>query len=82
MWIEEGLLQVMIFLSVFHQQNLNLEITAKYDIDKEERMEIDDEPGNSLINDFNWFWFECFDFPIWLITTYHITQPKNWKPLD
>lgn len=38
----------------YNCRNLDLEITAKYDIDMEERMDIDDEPSNCLIDDFNW----------------------------
>ena len=45
----------MTFLSVFYQQGLKLKFTVKYGIDKEERMEVDNEPGNCISDNYNLF---------------------------
>ena len=65
-WIEEGLLQVMTFLSVFHQQDFKLTFTARYGIDREEEMEVDSEPGNCFSDNYDLFLFECTGFHIQL----------------
>ena len=45
----------MTFLSVFYQQGVKLKFTVKYGIDKEERMEVDNEPGNCISDNYNLF---------------------------
>ena len=45
----------MTFLSVFHQQDLELNFTARYGIDKEQKMEVDNEPGNCIPDNYNLF---------------------------
>ena len=45
----------MTFLSVFHQQDLELKFTARYGIDGKERMEVDDEHGNCISDNCNLF---------------------------
>ena len=53
--MEEGLLQLITILSVFHQQEWELTLEARYGIDGEERMEVDNEPGNCISEDYNLF---------------------------
>ena len=65
-WIEEGLLQLMTFLSVFHQQDIKLTFTARYDIEREEEMEGEDESGNCFSGNYDLFLFECTGFHIQL----------------
>ena len=55
MYIEEGLLQVITILLVFHQQEWELTLEARYGIDGEERMEVDNEPGNCISVNYNLF---------------------------
>ena len=62
--MEEGLLQLITILSVFHQQEWELTLEARYGIDREERMEVDNEPGNCISDDYNLFLFECTGFHI------------------
>ena len=65
--IEEGLLQVMAFLSVFHQQDITINFTAQYGIDGEERMGVADGPGNYFSDNYhNLFWYEYTGFHIWV----------------
>ena len=45
----------MTFLSVFHQQECILNFTAKYDIDREERVKVDDEHGSCISDNYNLF---------------------------
>ena len=59
-YIEEGLL--ITILLVFHQQEWELTLEARYGIDGEERMEVDNEPGNCISVNYNLFWFECTGF--------------------
>ena len=54
----------MTFLSVSNQQDLKLKFTARHGIDKEERMEADNEPGNCISDNYNLFWFEFTGFDI------------------
>ena len=54
----------MTFLSVSNQQDLKLKFTARYGIAKEERMEVDNEPGNCISDNYNLFWFDCTGFHI------------------
>ena len=56
----------MIFFSVFHHQEWELSLTARYGIDGEDRMEVDCEPGNCISDNYNLFWFECTGFHILL----------------
>ena len=60
---EEGLLQVITILSVFHQQDVKLTFTARYGIDREEEMEVDNS-GNCISENYNLFLFECTGFHI------------------
>ena len=59
-YIEEGLL--ITILLVFHQQEWELTLEARYGIDGEERMEVDNEPGNCF--NYNLFVSECSCFYI------------------
>ena len=52
----------MTFLSVSNQQDLKLKFTARYGIDKEERMEVDNEPGNCISDNYNLFWLNVLVF--------------------
>ena len=52
----------MTFLSVFHKQDLELKYMARYGIDKEERMEVDNEPGNCISDNYNLFWLNVLVF--------------------
>ena len=49
----------MTFLSVFHLQGLELLVTAKYDIDGKKRVEVENELGNGISDNYNLFWFRC-----------------------
>ena len=51
----------MIFLSVFHQQDLKLAFTARYGNDKNERMQVSNS-GNCISDNYNLFLFECTGF--------------------
>ena len=55
----------MTFLSVFHQQDIKLTFTARYGIDREEEMEVDNS-GNFISDNYNLFLFECTGFHIQL----------------
>ena len=55
----------MTFLSVFHQQGLSCECFGKYmDIDRVKDMEVDNEPGNCISDNYNLFSFDCTVFHI------------------
>ena len=56
----------MTFLSVFHQQDIKLTFTARYGIDREEEMEVDNESGNCFSDNYDLFLFECTGFHIQL----------------
>ena len=56
----------MTFLSVFHQQDIKLTFTARYDIEREEEMEGEDESGNCFSGNYDLFLFECTGFHIQL----------------
>ena len=45
----------MIFFSVFHHQEWELSLAARYGIDGEDRMEVDCEPGNCISDNYNLF---------------------------
>ena len=53
-------------LSVFHQQDIKLTFTARYGIDREEEMEVDNESGNCFSDNYDLFLFECTGFHIQL----------------
>ena len=56
----------MTFLSVFHQQGLSCEFFVKYIIDRVKDMEVDNEPGNCISDNYNLFSFDCTVFHIQL----------------
>ena len=52
----------MTFLSVFHQQDIKLAFTARYGIDREEEMEVENESGNCFSDNYDLFYLNVLGF--------------------